>query len=106
MEFRGQKTKVFQQELSRSKSMKAICDLVGESLSPEAFPADSWTTSFYKDFAFPESSEVSKSHLTPHDRTMNGVRLKRRPDSEAPRKNDHDAVDENNPDSKRARSEP
>lgn len=108
MEFHGQKTKVFQQALSRSKSMKAICDLVGEPLSPEAFPVDSWTTSFYKDYAFPESSDVSKSYVTPHDRTMNGVRLKRRPETEAAAQDGTDVqlVDEGTRDSKRARSEP
>lgn len=106
-EFRGQKTKVFQQELSRSKSMKSICDLVGEALSPELFPVDAWTTSFYKDYPFPEASctsEASTSQLTPHDRTMNGVRLKRRiePDALTP---GSDALEENMPDSKRVRAE-
>jgi len=48
-EFRGVPMKAFNRKVSGTKSMAAICELIGEAFEGGAYPAQAHTTAFYRD---------------------------------------------------------
>eukprot|EP00747_Dinoflagellata_sp_TGD_P088568 gnl/TRDRNA2_/TRDRNA2_164050_c0_seq1.p1 gnl/TRDRNA2_/TRDRNA2_164050_c0~~gnl/TRDRNA2_/TRDRNA2_164050_c0_seq1.p1 ORF type:complete len:421 (+),score=77.80 gnl/TRDRNA2_/TRDRNA2_164050_c0_seq1:76-1338(+) len=63
--FRGVKMKDFNQQIGRAKSMTDICKLLEEPYSVDDFPAQAHTTSYYRNFAFPEGSDAGESSDKP-----------------------------------------
>lgn len=55
IEFRGTPIKPFNQNLSRTKNMGELCEMVGEPHDGGSHPAQAHTTAFYRNFVFPDA---------------------------------------------------
>merc|ERR1712232_377815 len=59
VDFLGQPTKAFNQKLTMTKSMAAICEMLQVPHDAASFPNQAHTTAFYRTYAFP--SEVAQT---------------------------------------------
>jgi len=78
-EFLGIRTKDFNLQLSRAKSMAAICERFGESFDPAVFPDRAHTNSFYRDHiqVVPAHAAVTPSATTEVSKPEGEMEVKR-----------------------------